>query len=75
MTDRHGVFRHIEAGVHDLDVVPVPDPSLLRPMDEAARTALQDAVDRHRAQLGGEPASGLGSGGLPQRVEIWEPGR
>jgi hypothetical protein len=73
MTDKNGVFLHVEPGVRDLDVVPVPDPALLKPMDETAREAMQEAVDRHRAWLHGSTPTGLSCGALPETVEIWSP--
>jgi hypothetical protein len=72
-TDKDGVFLHVEPGIRDLDTVPVPDPNLLRPMDEAARAAMQAAVDRHRAWLRGTPPTGLSCGALPEAIEIWSP--
>ena len=47
---------------------PPPDYDLLKPMDEAARKALQASIDAKRAESRGD-AHGL-PGGLPERVEI-----
>ena len=74
--DQHGNAQMIGRG-HVFDTTldeapagwqPPPDYDLLKPMDEAARKALQASIDAKRAESRGD-AHGL-PGGLPERVEI-----